>query len=258
MPWKSVSEMDQRLEFVRLCEAGGVSVAELCRRFGISRQTGHQLLRRYRADGAAGLVPRSRRPHTSPRRTAAAVEEQVVSVRGEHPAWGGRKIKRRLADLGCAHVPSASTANEILRRHGRLDPAEAARHTPWQRFERDRPNELWQMDFKGHVPLETGRCHPLTVLDDRSRFSLGIAACGDESAATVRARLTDIFRRYGLPQAMLTDNGSPWGGHGLGNYTAFEVWLMRIGVRLIHGRPYHPQTQITHKPRARTSASTAR
>lgn len=238
-----MSEMDQRLEFVRLCEAGGVSMTELCRRFGISRQTGHLLLRRYRAEGVAGLVPRSRRPRTSPCRTSAPVEAAVLAVRREHPAWGGRKIARRLADLGCVDVPSASTATEVLRRHGVLDPAEAARHAPWQRFERERPNELWQMDFKGHVALDAGRCHPLTVLDDRSRYALGLAACCDETASTVRDRLTAVFRRYGLPQAMLADNGSPWGGKGLGEYTAFEVWLMRLGVKLMHGRPYHPQTQ---------------
>jgi len=243
MPWRSVSEMDQRLEFVRLCEAGGVSVAELCRRFGISRQTGHKLLRRYRAEGVSGLLARSRRPRTSPRRTPVAVEAEIVALRGEHPAWGGRKIARRLADLGRADVPSASTATEVLRRYGLLDPAEAAKHTPLQRFERERPNELWQMDFKGHVALEAGRCHPLTVLDDHSRYALCLAACGDEAASTVRAWLTGAFRRYGLPRAMLTDNGSPWGGKGMGEYSAFEVWLMRLGVRLLHGRAYHPQTQ---------------
>jgi transposase InsO family protein len=243
MPWKSMSEMDQRMEFVRLCEAGGVSVSELCRRFGISRQTGHLLLRRHKAEGAAGLAPRSRRPRHSPCRTTVPVEDRIVALRGEHPAWGGRKIARRLADLGCVEVPSASTVTQVLRRHGLLDPAEAARHKAWTRFERERPNELWQMDFKGHVALAAGRCHPLTVLDDRSRYALCLAACGDETAFTVRSRLTDAFRRYGLPQAMLSDNGSPWGGHGLGDYTAFEVWLMRLGVRLLHGRAYHPQTQ---------------
>ena len=235
--------MDSRLEFVRMAEAGGVSVAELCRRFAISRQTGFQYLRRYREDGMAGLKDRSRRPHTSPRRTVAAIETQVLELRAQHPAWGGRKLARRLQDQGVQGVPAVSTVTEVLRRHGKLDLAEAAKHQPFKRFERSAPNELWQMDFKGHVAMGRARCHPLTVLDDHSRYSLGLMACADETDATVRGHLTAVFRRYGLPEAMLSDNGSPWGGSGSRGYTAFEVWLMRLGIRLHHGRPYHPQTQ---------------
>jgi transposase InsO family protein len=234
--------MDSRLEFVRMAEAGGVSVAELCRRFGISRETGFQYLRRYREAGEAGLRDRSRRPHTSPQRTAPAIEARILDLREVHP-WGGRKLARRLRDLGVANVPAVSTVTEVLRRHGKLDPAEAVKHTALTRFERSAPNELWQMDFKGHVAMDHGRCHPLTVLDDHSRYSLGLIACANEADATVRGHLTDVFRRYGLPQAMLSDNGSPWGGSGSRGYTAFEVWLMRLGIRLHHGRPYHPQTQ---------------
>jgi len=234
--------MDSRLEFVRLAEQGGVSVAELCRRFGISRETGFQYLRRYRESGLDGLKDRSRRPHTSPRRTPAAMEAQIVELRQAHP-WGPRKLARRLRDLGVADVPAASTVSAVLRRNGKLDPAETAKHQPFQRFERSAPNELWQMDFKGHFAIDQGRCHPLTVLDDHSRYSLGLIACADQTDATVRAHLTALFRRYGLPEAMLADNGSPWGGSGAQGYTAFEAWLLRLGIALHHGRPYHPQTQ---------------
>ena len=243
MPWKSCSIMDSRQEFVFLAQRGGVSVAELCRRFGISRQTGHGYLRRHREHGAEGLADRSRRPRSSPRQCPSEIEEQVTALRRAHPAWGGRKLARRLRDMGVVGVPSPSTVTEILRRNGLLDAAEAAKHTPVQRFERSRPNELWQMDFKGHIALGAGRCHPLTVLDDHCRYALGLVACGDETGLTVRTHLTSIFQRYGLPEAMLSDNGSPWGGRSLGEYTALEVWLMRLGVRLYHGRPYHPQTQ---------------
>jgi transposase InsO family protein len=234
--------MDQRVEFVRLAHQGGVGVAELCRRFGISRDTGHRLLRRHAAAGAEGLAPRSRRPRSSPRRSDAAIEQQVLALRAQHPAWGGRKLARRLRDLGVAGVPAPSTVTEILRRHGRLDPAEAARHRPFQRFQRAAPNELWQMDFKGHFPLDRGRCHALTVVDDHCRYALGLRACGDETEARVKAELTTLFRHYGLPQAMLADNGAPW-GTVRGDYTTLGVWLLRLGVRLYHGRPYHPQTQ---------------
>jgi transposase InsO family protein len=245
MPWKSMSVMDQRCEFVRLARAGGVSVTALCARFGISRQTGHQLLRRFEAEGQAGLETRSRRPHDSPRRVPAAVEDQVLALRTAHPAWGGRKIARRLADLGVCGVPSASTVSEILRRHGRLDLTESQRHRAFQRFERQAPNELWQMDFKGHFAIGSGRCHALTVIDDHCRYALGIRACGNETDQTVRGQLTQMFARYGLPEAILADNGAPWGSAGWheARYTALGVWLLRLGIGLLHGRPRHPQTQ---------------
>jgi transposase InsO family protein len=243
MPWKSGTIMDIRLEFIRLAEAGDVSVAELCRRFGISRQTGHLYLRRHREAGDAGLVDRSRRPLTSPGRSDAGIEARVVMLRDAHPCWGGRKLARRLRDQGVSGVPSPSTVTEILRRHARLDPAKGLQHRPFQRFERSTPNELWQMDFKGHIAMDQGRCHPLTVLDDHCRYSLGLIACGDETRTTVQSHLTSLFRRYGLPGTMLCDNGSPWGGSGADGWTALEVWLMRVGVRLYHGRPRHPQTQ---------------
>jgi len=243
MPWRSVSIMENRQEFVRLAEQGGVSVADLCRRFGISRQTGFGYLRRHREHGDAGLEDRSRRPRTSPRRSSEATEEHVLRLREAHPSWGGRKLARRLRDQGLEGIPAPSTVTEILRRHGKLDPSDAVKHQPLRRFERGAPNELWQMDFKGHVAMDQGRCHPLTILDDHSRYSLGLFACGDEMLATVQGHLTAVFRRHGLPVAMLADNGSPWGGSGAAGYTAFEVWLMRVGVRLYHGRAYHPQTQ---------------
>jgi transposase InsO family protein len=243
MPWKSTSIMQNRLEFVRLAEQGEVSVAELCRRFGISRQTGFGYIRRHREQGVSGLFDRSRRPLSSPAKCAAGMEARIVELRAAHPCWGGRKLARRLRDLGVADVPAPSTVTEVLRRHGKIDAEEADKHRAYQRFERPSPNDLWQMDFKGHVAMDVGRCHPLTVLDDHSRYSVGLLACGNEQSATVRGHLTALFRRYGLPRAILCDNGSPWGGCGSAAATALEVWLMQVGVRLLHGRAYHPQTQ---------------
>src|SRR5436853_2377874 len=246
MAFREISTLDQRREFISFAMQEGANIRELCRRFGISPQTAYKWLERYRQEGPEGLHDRSRRPMGSPHRTAPAMEAKVLDVRDRsNNAWGGRKIRRRLETLGETEVPAASTITEILRRHDRLTEAGAAEHPgPWQRFERPSPNELWQMDYKGHIAIHSGgRCHPLTVLDDHSRYNIVMAACGDEQGETVRGHLRPAFRRYGLPLAMLMDNGTPWGDPGGDLYTSFGVWLMRLGIRVLHGRPYHPQTQ---------------
>lgn len=244
MPWQKRSVMDQREDLVRLALAPDGKVAELCRRFGISRANAYKWLARYRMEGRAGLADRSRRPRRSPTRAGQVVEAEVLRIRDKsNNAWGARKIARVMERSDTVEVPALSTITEILRRHGRLDQRRDEHPGPHQRFERAQPNELWQMDFKGHFPLTEGRCHPLTVLDDHSRYSLTIGACGNEQDATVRAQLVRVFRCYGLPFGMLMDNGAPWGDSGHQPHTIFTVWLMRLGIPVIHGRPFHPQTQ---------------
>lgn len=242
MPWRESSVRDQREEFVALADAPGANVSELCRRFGVSRSNGFKWLGRYREEGLAGLAEHPRRPARSPRRTSEDMEARVLAVRRDHPAWGGRKIAKVLTRQGVV-APAMSTITEILRRHGCLEGRAHEHPGPFQRFEHAEPNALWQMDFKGHIAMATGRCHPLTVLDDHSRYSLGVRACGDERDGTVRKQLTAIFEVHGLPWRMLMDNGSPWGDAGDQPVTAFGVWLMRLGVQVSHGRPRHPQTQ---------------
>jgi len=235
--------MDRREEFVRLACSPGARMGELCRRFGVSRSNGYKWLARYAAEGGAGLEERSRRPHRTPGQTGDELAARVLAVRSEHPAWGGRKIRRVLQNEGWS-APSASTITEILRRAGQLDGPGAGEARGWTRFEHAQPNDLWQMDFKGHFALEAGRCHPLTVLDDHSRYALEVGACADERTATVQGRLTEVFRRYGLPRRILADNGSPWGTAGSAErHTRLTVWLLDLGVSISHGRPYHPQTQ---------------
>lgn len=244
MPWQEQTSMSLRHEFVALATQDGANVRQVCRRFGISPTTGYTWITRYTQTGVAGLADRSRRPTSSPRQTSAALEQAVLALRQTQPSWGGRKLRQRLLDLGHVAVPSASTITAILRRHGHLNLDETARHTAWQRFEHAQPNDLWQMDFKGHVALARGRCHPLTVLDDHSRFLLGLFACGNEQESTVRAQLTELLRRYGLPRAILTDNGPPWGvPQAPERLSTLGAWLIRLGIEPWHGRVRHPQTQ---------------
>jgi transposase InsO family protein len=243
MPWNEVSVMSLRLEFVTLASAEGANVRELCRRYGVSPKTAYKWIDRFRAGGPAALADRARRPAGSPRRTGADAERRVLELRDAHPAWGGRKLRAVLEADGAAGPPAAGTITGILRRNGRLAAA-AAPSGPTVRFEHDAPDRLWQMDFKGHFETGSGRCHPLTVLDDHSRFNLGLFACPDERDGTVRGHLTALFRRYGLPERVLCDDGAPWGTAGSGQrYSAPGVWLLRLGVGTAHGRPYRPQTQ---------------
>lgn len=243
MPWKVWDTMLLRKEFVMLAGQPGANIRELCRRFGISAKTGYKWIGRFSEEGEQGLRDRSRRPRKSPSRTPLAQETAVVALRDQHRVWGGRKIRARMIGQDYQAVPAASTITEILRRHGRLEESESGKHKAWRRFEHEAPNDLWQMDFKGHFPMRQGRCHPLTVLDDHSRFSLGLFACADERTDSVKARLTSMFRRYGMPERILADNGSPWGSATAHRYTTLGVWLLRIGVAISHGRPHHPQTQ---------------
>lgn len=242
MPFREVSRMDEKLEFISLALADGANVRMLCRRFGVSPTTGYKWLARHAAFGRAGLEEASRRPHGSPGRCSPVLEEAVLAVRAAHPAWGGRKIRRIvLREHGAA--PAASTITAILRRHGLALGEHGGGRADWTRFEHPGPNDLWQMDFKGHVRLgDGGRLNPLTVLDDHSRYAIVLRACADQKTDTVRDALVEAFRRYGLPRRLITDNGSPWGDGPGSPYTPLGVFLIDQGVRIAHSRPYHPQT----------------
>jgi len=244
MPWTPKALMDIKREFVELASREGANRRELCRRFGISPKTGYALLARFAREGAGAFVPRSRRPNNSPTRTPPDMEKAAVELRGRHPSWGGRKIARRLAELGIADVPPPSTITAILHRHGLITPQASLAAQHWQRFEHESPNALWQIDFKGDFQTHQGRCYPLTLLDDHSRFNLALQACPSVATTSVQPHLTQVFQRYGLPLRINADNGAPWGsprlaGHGL---SELSVWLIRLGIRVSHSAPYHPQT----------------
>jgi len=245
MPWMTKKLIEQRYELVRLAREPGANVAALCRRFGVSRKCAYKWLGRFERGGQAALTDRSRRPTHSPQRLPLVQEKAVVELRQRHPSWGARKLLARLAQTGQKELPAVSTAHQVLVRARLIEPQKASAHRPWQRFERAEPNELWQMDFKGHFALgNTQRCHPLTVLDDHSRYALGLKACAGETDREVRAHLEHIFGRYGLPRQILCDHGPPWGnGAAPQRWTALGVWLLRLGIGLSHGRPRHPQTQ---------------
>ena len=242
MPWKESDVRSERISFVVRARQPGCTMAALCREFGISRQTGYKWLRRFERIGSlAELDELSRRPHRSPNRTPLEVEQRVLELRLQY-GWGGRKLSRLLAAEGL-HL-ACSTVDRILKRHGLVRTGD--RHRPaLRRFERSRPMELVQMDFKGpYRLLGGGMCHPLSVLDDHSRYALQLEALPSQHGHEVQSRLIACFEHFGVPEAMLMDHGSPWwgttNGHGL---TRLSVFLIRQGIALIYGGVGHPQTQ---------------
>jgi transposase InsO family protein len=245
MPWQEKHIVSLRLEFVKLASQEGVNKRELCRRFGISPKTGYKWLQRdAQGEGSpSALHDRSRRPLASPRLSATAIEQAVVRVREAHASWGGRKIARRLHDLGQAEV-APSTVTNILHRHGLIGEPASKAATAWHRFEHPAPNALWQIDFKGDFATLAGRCHALTLLDDYSRFNLTLTAGTHTGISSVQPVLQQVMRRYGMPVRLNADNGAPWGSpsaahHGL---SQLSVWLIRLGIHVSHSTPYHPQT----------------
>lgn len=242
MPWKTESVMEQRLRFVIEARKPEASLSELSRQYGVSRQTGYKWLKRYQAAGTIeALKERSRRPHHSPRQTSDAAEQRVLAIRDEK-GWGADKIKYVVAKEGVA-LP-AITIHRILRRNGRIKPESNQRLAPG-RFARARCNELAQMDFKGDYRLTGGgKCYPLTLIDDCSRYLLGLWPLPGTDAKGVQQVLKPHFQRLGVPEEMLMDHGSTWyanmSQHGL---TWLSIWLIKQGIRLKYSGVNHPQTQ---------------
>lgn len=237
MPFRSKQEA--REELCRLALAPGANRRALCRQHQVEPWILYKWLDRYRREGFAGLSDRSRRPLSSPTKTTAEVEASVLAVRRENSAWGGRKIAASLRRQGLP-APSPSTVTEILRRHGQ--PMVAAGQKAWKRFEHAAPNVLWQMDFKGDVACGQGRLHPLTVIDDHSRYAVVLHAADNQRHETVQKAVQAAFECYGVPEIILTDNGSPWGDKADRSLTRFGVWLIEHGVAPWHSAPSHPQS----------------
>jgi len=242
MPWSGTVE-EQRAAFLEQFQAEGANRREVCRAWGISAKTAYKWAARAGSQVDDALSNQSRRPHTSPAASTPEVEAQILALRAQYPTWGARKIARLMHQAGASQVPALSTITRILERHGVLRPV-AHRAAAVGAFERAQPNELWQMDFKGHFALRDGaRSHPLLLIDDHSRYCLAAHACANQQGQTVQGVLEGVFTEYGLPEAMLMDNGSPWGSDAVHVYTPLVVWLLRHEIQVLHGRPRHPQTQ---------------
>ena len=238
MPWKDKTVEELRKEFAEAAKHCK-SLSALCREFNITRKTGYKWMERYALDG--NMSDRSHAPFHVPGKTPTEIEELILRVRLENPAWGAKTIWRFLIDQGYTDIPCERTVNNILKRHGCISEAESEKRQAYVRFQREYCNDLWQIDFKGDFPLLDGtRCYPFDVLDDRSRYCLGIFP--KNNTVGVMQSMEQVFKEFGLPKAILSDNGGQFAGFK-GGYTQFERWLMDLDIVPLHGRPLHPQTQ---------------
>ena len=241
MPWKGQTMEERREEFVRRALEKEENKSALCREYGISRPTGDKWIKRFLCGET--MCDQSKAPLKTPHKTSVETESAVVELRRKHPAIGAKKLKRMLENRGLP-APAYSTINAILHRNGLITKEASEAATPYIRFEKELPNDMWQADFKGHLAINDGtRCYPLTLLDDHSRFCLCIDAKENERCEGAQESFLRAFERHGLPDTILCDNGNPWGTVQSVGYTKFEAWLMDLGILTIHGRAYHPQTQ---------------
>jgi putative transposase len=262
MPWSEISPMSQRQEFIELYVKRQCRVSELCAAFGVSEKTGYKWIARYHEEGHGGLADRSRAPHGSPQRVAADVIERIVGLRKRHPTYGARKL-RQILHTADASVdwPAPSTIFELLKCRGlvRRRRHRRSRGVPWDAAAHGltpptAPNDVWAADFKGEFRLSSGGfCYPLTISDLYSRYVLGCRALSSTASAPARIGFTRVFREFGLPRVLRTDNGVPFAQpNALGRLSALTIWWIRLGIRPERITPGAPQQNGQHERMHRT------
>jgi putative transposase len=257
MPWSEMSPMDQKTQFIAEYLRQSLSISELCTNYGISRKTGYKWIDRYLHDGPQGLEDRSTKPYTAPNRTPEHVVQALVDLRSHHPTWGGGKL---LAVIERRHrgweLPARSTACEILKRHGLIAKKRSRRRighpgTPTSQILA--PNDCWCADFKGQFKTADGLyCYPLTVTDGHSRFLLGCQALSSTKVNEAKPIFRRIFREYGLPTRIRTDNGVPFATNTLARLSRLSAWWVRLGVLPEFIEPGKPQQNGRHERMHRT------
>ena len=252
MAWLETSPVEQREQFIRDHRVGLYTMAELGARYDVSRKTGYKWLARFDAAGRAGPQDRSRAPHHCPHRIAPDVAAVICAARRQHPSWGPAKLlawlERRQPTLD---LPAISTAGDLLARRGLVKKRRRGRHyahpgvvpiTPTA------PNDLWTADFKGHFRTRDGiYCYPLTVADQHTRYLLACPGLLSTKGHGVRPVFDRLFREYGRPQAIRTDNGVPFATTGIHGLSQLNVWWLRLGIQHQRIRPASPQENGAHE-----------
>jgi transposase InsO family protein len=252
MPWKETTTMEQKVEFICEWLSGKFTITELCDKFGISRPSGYRLIGRYEKYGIEGLLERSRAPIDHPNRTKKEVEDKILELKNRHSKWGAKKLRILLFnDFQEYEIPSVVTVHNILSKHGMVCPQRRLRRVRpvYPIFDPQECNEVWSADYKGKFKMRNGiYCHPLTIADSRSRFLFTAKAHKSENLKSVKTEFTRVFRKYGLPKQIHTDNGTPFGSvTSIQRFTRLSYWFIELGITPVFSDPAHPEQNGRHE-----------
>ena len=252
MPWKETTTMEQKVEFICEWRTQKYSITELCKAFNISRPTAYKLINRFQNEGLEGLVEQSRTPRAHPNKTSAAIEEKIIQIKGKYARWGAKKIRRLLFNECCQQdVPSVVTVHKILKQHGFVKPQKRVRRVKpvFPIFDPQECNEVWSADYKGKFLMGNKiYCHPLTIADSRSRFLFTAKGHYKENLKAVKTEFTQVFRQYGIPKQIHTDNGSPFGSvASIQRFTQLSYWFIDLGITPVFSDPAHPEQNGRHE-----------
>ena len=252
MPWKETTTMEQKIEFICEWRTGKYTITELCKGFEISRPTAYRLINNFEKQGFEGLKKRSFKPRDSPNKTKKIVEENILKLKDKYPLWGAKKIKKLLFNV-CDEqdIPSVVTVHNILFRNGLVKHQKRLRRVKplYPIFDPKVCNEVWSADYKGKFLMGNKiYCHPLTIADSRSRFLFTAKGHYHETLKLAKAEFTKVFRKYGIPKQLHTDNGSPFGSvRAIQRFTQLSYWFIELGIMPVFSDPAHPEQNGRHE-----------
>lgn len=252
MPWKNTTAMDQKVEFICDWMSERYTLTDLCEFYAISRPSGYRLIQRYEQHGIKGLTEQSRAPFHHPNSTRAEVVDRILSLKEAHPRWGAKKLRALLnSDFSDEEIPSVITVHSILKRNGLVYPQKRRRRVKpvFPIFDPQECNQVWSADYKGKLRMRSMEyCHPLTIADSRSRFLFTAKAHRHEDYESVKGELTRVFRKYGMPLQVHTDNGAPFGAvNSIQRFTKLSYWLIELGILPVFSDPAHPEQNGRHE-----------
>jgi transposase InsO family protein len=252
MPWKETTTMEQKIEFICEWRTGKYTITELCRNFEISRPTAYKLINRFEKEGFEGLKEQSKIPKTHPNTTKEIIVKGIIKIKEKHPRWGAKKIRILMFnDFTEKEIPSVVTVHNILRKHGLVCPQKRMRRVKpvYPIFDPKECNEVWSADYKGKFLMGNKiYCHPLTIADSKSRFLFTAKGHYKETLKAVKAEFTRVFRIYGIPKQIHTDNGSPFGSvRAIQRFTQLSYWFIELGILPVFSDPAHPEQNGRHE-----------
>lgn len=252
MPWKETTTMEQKIEFICEWRTGKYTITELCRSFKISRPTAYRIIDRFEKQGYDGLLEQPITARNHPNETDIKVINGILQLKEKHRLWGAKKIRKLLFnDYPEDIIPSVVTVHNILKKNGLVCPQKRLRRVKpiYPIFDPKECNEVWSADYKGKFLMGNKiYCHPLTIADSKSRFVFTAKGHYKENLKSAKSEFTRVFRKYGIPKQLHTDNGSPFGSvAAILRFTRLSYWFIEIGIQPVFSDPAHPEQNGRHE-----------